>query len=453
MSVPAHSSHDGPGRHRRPVSTAPRMLDLSGPDPAAALIRSPSALRGAAKLVALAFPVLLLLLIAVPWQQSSLGSGRVIALHPQERQQPVEAPVSGLVSRWLVSEGSFVKAGDPLVELRDVDPDLLPRLGAQRDAAGAEVGATEAQVTSYEARIEAAIARRGSAVAEVEGKIAALQRKRVGAVGDAEAARRQLDRVRTLNAEGLASNRDLELAIASEASKSASVAALDAELDAARQEREEVRASANASIASAQADLASAQAKLASTQKSLVDADVKLTRQQAQIVRAPRDGVVLSLHGGPEAGQIKAGDLLVTLVPETTDRAIELWIDGMDMPLVDPGGPVRVMFEGWPALQLVGPPGSGVGTFGGKVAFVDATDDGDGKFRVVVVPDPSEPAWPAAATLRQGVRAKGWLLFAQVPLGAELWRQINGFPPTREKQEKGPAVPSSKKPRAPSQLK
>jgi hypothetical protein len=80
-----------------------------------------------------------------------------------------------------------------------------------------------------------------------------------------------------------------------------------------------------------------------------------------------------------------------------------------------------VQFSGWPSVA--------VGTFGGRVALVDATDDGKGKFRVLILPDEGE-AWPSGVYLRQGVRANGWVLMETVPLGWELWRQFNGFPPT-----------------------
>jgi hypothetical protein len=89
---------------------------------------------------------------------------------------------------------------------------------------------------------------------------------------------------------------------------------------------------------------------------------------------------------------------------------------------------VRLQFEGWPAVQFGGWPSVAVGTFGGEVALVDATDDGKGKFRVLVVPTEGE-LWPSGAYLRQGVRANGWILMEEVPLGWELWRQFNGFPP------------------------
>lgn len=70
-----------------------------------------------------------------------------------------------------------------------------------------------------------------------------------------------------------------------------------------------------------------------------------------------------------------------------------------------------------------------IGTFGGRIAFIDAASDNSGNFRVMVEPDPNEPAWPSTAYLRQGVSAKGWVLLAQVPVGFELWRQLNNFPP------------------------
>jgi hypothetical protein len=74
-----------------------------------------------------------------------------------------------------------------------------------------------------------------------------------------------------------------------------------------------------------------------------------------------------------------------------------------------------------------------VGTFGGEVILIDATDDGTGRFRILVAPDSGDEAWPETRYLRQGVRANGWVLLQQVKLGFELWRRFNGFPPTTNK--------------------
>jgi hypothetical protein len=97
-----------------------------------------------------------------------------------------------------------------------------------------------------------------------------------------------------------------------------------------------------------------------------------------------------------------------------------------------------LQFEGWPAVQFVGWPSVAVGTFGGKINRIFPTDDGQGSFKVVVTPDnhfAREDGWPDDSYLRQGVRANGWVLLRRVPLGYEVWRQLNGFPPTVAKDE------------------
>ena len=61
-------------------------------------------------------------------------------------------------------------------------------------------------------------------------------------------------------------------------------------------------------------------------------------------------------------------------------------------------------------------------------------NDGTGKFRILVKPDEGSE-WPSDPFLRQGVRANGWVMLSQVPLGYEIWRQLNGFPPVVAKNE------------------
>ena len=80
-------------------------------------------------------------------------------------------------------------------------------------------------------------------------------------------------------------------------------------------------------------------------------------------------------------------------------------------------------------------PEGAVGTFGGEVVSIDATDDGKGKFRILVRPDLTDRPWPNERFLRQGVRANGWVILDQVPLWYEIWRNMNGFPPVVSTEE------------------
>ncbi len=47
----------------------------------------------------------------------------------------------------------------------------------------------------------------------------------------------------------------------------------------------------------------------------------------------------------------------------------------------------------------------------------------------MVAADPADMAWPDGQFLRQGVRAKAWVMLNRVPAWREVWRQLNGFPP------------------------
>ena len=76
-----------------------------------------------------------------------------------------------------------------------------------------------------------------------------------------------------------------------------------------------------------------------------------------------------------------------------------------------------------------------------------ATDDGKGKFRVLVLPDETTQEWPNERFLRQGVRANGWVLLDRVPLWYEIWRNMNGFPPVVSTEE--PKDDKSKPPKLP----
>jgi multidrug efflux pump subunit AcrA (membrane-fusion protein) len=152
------------------------------------------------------------------------------------------------------------------------------------------------------------------------------------------------------------------------------------------------------------------------------------SRQETQLIRAPSDGTIVQMRSGDNATFIKEGDILANFIPAGAEPAVELYIDGIDAPLVRPGAKVRLQFEGWPAVQFSGWPSISVGSFGGIVKSSDPSILPNGKFRVLIVKDPAEK-WPNPNFLRFGARAKGWILLNTVTVGYEWWRQLNNFPP------------------------
>jgi hypothetical protein len=212
------------------------------------------------------------------------------------------------------------------------------------------------------------------------------------------------------------------------------VAAAKNEWQAKQQERIQKEREAQTKVDYARGMQQSAMGKVATIQKEKRDLEVKLSELERLIIEAPRDGTLFRLNVYEQGQMIKPGDPLFTIVPDTSDRAVELWVSGNDTPLVQKGDHVRLQFEGWPAVQFAGWPSVAVGTFGGEVMTIDSTDDGTGKFRILVKPEGDRP-WPSERYLRQGVRANGWVMLSQVALGYEIWRQLNGFPPTVSKPD------------------
>ncbi len=181
----------------------------------------------------------------------------------------------------------------------------------------------------------------------------------------------------------------------------------------------------------------------------MLEMETKVSRQANQIVEAPFDGYIVQITPNLRTAILKEGDPICTIVPYTTDRSVQIWLDGNDAPLVEPGRHVRLQFEGWPAVQFAGWPSVAVGTFGGDVVSVDATDNGKGKFRILIRPDPTEPDWPTGRFLRQGVRTNSWVLLNRVPLWYEVWRNLNGFPPVISMGEPGQKSNKRKSPKLP----
>lgn len=159
----------------------------------------------------------------------------------------------------------------------------------------------------------------------------------------------------------------------------------------------------------------------------VLEASISLARQESQLILAPSDGTILKVLAGNNSTTVKAGDKIATFAPKLQEMAVELYVDGNDIPLIWQNRKVRLQFEGWPAMQFSGWPTLSVGTFAGIVSAVDASVSDNGKFRVIVVAQDGHK-WPDPHFLKHGAKVYGWILLNKVSIGYEIWRQINGFP-------------------------
>ncbi|MDP3088941.1 MAG: HlyD family efflux transporter periplasmic adaptor subunit [Methylotenera sp.] len=404
---------------------------------------TPAFVQSLSKYLLWLFFIIPMIILFFPWLQNIQGIGMVTAYHPSERRQTVDAPISGVINKWFVQEGTKVKAGDVLLEMADVDPNFQERLGDQLTATTDKLAAKKEELKSYQTQLQSFLTVRDARTSAASFKRDMAKQRVLSATETIHAAEAtlaatqyQLTRMERLLGEGLVSKRDQELADRDHALATRALNSAKAQLDAARAEERsadaditQIRADVQTSIDKANAQINKLLGEIADSQNNVLSSEINLARQQAQKMIAPRAGTVFRLPINSQSQIISRGQPLLVIVPENNQRAVELYVDGRDAPLVVKDSIVRLEFEGWPAVQVSGWPNVAIGTFAGKVSFVDATDDGTGIFRVMVIPDEREQKWPEDRFLRQGTSVSGWVLLEQVTIGYEIWRLLNGFPP------------------------
>ena len=409
-------------------------------------------------LMIISFLILPFVLLMVPWQQTVKGRGQIVAFAPTERKRVITARVTGQISKWHVVEGSKVKIGDPIADIDDNDVGLSSRLESQRDfllsrrkAAEEEVAeqgrTVQAQERSMNAAIRAAKANYDAALLQID--VAKESGKNSNFAYGFEKRRYEMFEKLYKDRQfgGLESelNRDEAKMRADRSAtelKRAEVEIKKAEATLINNDALVFQAEATwlSNIAVTRANKSKAEQNIFTIEREIQEIDCRIERFKARFVKSPCNGIIHTVTANVGEGGIyvKEGDELAIIVPDTSDRVVEILIDGTDAPLVashlmenGKGPHVRLQFEGWPALQMAGWPSLAIGTFGGRVRQLDPSDDGYGRFRIIVEPESmfDEDQWPENTYLRQGNQVVGWVFLNKVKLGYELWRQFNGFPP------------------------
>jgi multidrug resistance efflux pump len=416
-----------------------------------------------ARLLLVALLLSVLGMAFLPWQQTSRGEGSVVAYVPQERQQSIEAPAKGIVAKigdGLV-EGSVVKKGDFILEIQPFAANMVQQLSGQlrelktkEKTANVKAEAYQQNVEGFTEAADFTVSAAQQMVESAQAKLESKQRLVNGYEAKELQARLNFERQEMLGRRGLKPAKEIEkqrkewdVAKSESQAVRQDVESLKNELAAKKDQLEEKRRVAQTKIDYARALEQDSLGSAATVRKEIRDIEMKLEELERLVITAPRDGTIFRMPLYEQGQTIKEGQSILTLIPDSTQEAVELSVAGNDMPLIQVGQEVRLQFEGWPAVQFPGWPSIAVGTFSGQVATVDATDNGKGRFRILVLP--SEDAdWPSDRYLRQGVRANGWVMLQRVSLGYEIWRQLNGFPviisdkePNKESKSKVPKLP------------
>lgn len=393
---------------------------------------------------------ILLIILFLPWTQNIDSPGTVTALSPNNRPQTVHSIIGGRIEKWYVREGQFVKKGDTLVYLSEIkseymDPALIERTESAMRSKENSAESYMSKVQSLDKQIDALIDNRALKLQQAQNKVRQTRLKVTSDSMDYKANEKQLEiaikqyeRTEELHRQNLKSLTELENKRLKVQEMEAKVVSLENKLLASRNEL----INAITEIQSIDADyrdkIAKSESEKSTALSSLYDTEATVTKMQNQIsnysirsgyyyVTAPQDGYISKALKNGVGETVKEGAELVSIVPNLSDFAVEMFVSPVDLPLVHLGNEVRLQFDGWPAIVFSGWPMVSYGSYGGKVVAIDNFVGPNGKYRVLVAPDKNDHPWPKE--LRMGVAVKTMTLLDNVPIWYELWRKINGFPP------------------------
>ncbi len=404
--------------------------------------------------ILLVLGLVFLVILFLPWQQTIYGSGSLTALTPQDRPQNIQNQIAGRIEHWNVREGQLVHRGDTLLMLSEIkdeyfDPNLPARLGEQLAAKRgnvaanvAKIAATDQQLTALRVTLEVQLSSARNRVEQAENTVSSDRADLVAAQNFYATARARLARYEEGYKNGLFSLTDIETRrlklqedLAKVTAQRNKLASSIEGLAIARIELANLRAKYGQDLAKTLSDRSSAVSSRASSEGEVASLRNKISnvevRRSLYVVRAPQTGYIVRALKAGIGETIKEGESIATLQPEAPLLAAEVYVRAMDVPLIQRGRTVRLQFDGFPAIQFSGWPSAAVGTFGGVVTVIDVVNSPGGKYRLLVRPTqplPGDQPWPRQLRLGSGVQ--GWVILDSVPVWYEIWRQLNGFPPT-----------------------
>ncbi len=401
-------------------------------------------------IILISFFVLFIVTLFLPWTQTISAKGKISTFSAASRPQSIHSILGGRIEKWYVREGQQVRKGDTIAFISEVkteyfDPRLVERTDLQVKAkeASAEsylrkIAALDAQTVALERAQKLKLEQAANKVKQSRLKVASDSIELVNATVGYTIAQQQYDRQVVLYKQGLKSLVELEQRELKLQETLAKRTAQENKLFTTRNEFLNARIDLDGIKADYAEKIAKNNSERSSAESNLFDAKGGISKLETQAasyairagmyhIIAPQDCYITKLYKTGIGEIVKEGDELLIITPNATDFTVDMYISPIDAPLIVPGEPVRLIFDGYPAFVVSGWQAINTGTFGGRILAVDKLLSDNGKFRVIITPDTSDRAWPR--DIKVGGGAQALAILNNVPIWYELWRQFNGFPP------------------------
>lgn len=386
----------------------------------------------------------------LPWTQNVSGSGAVTTLKPNQRPQSIQSVISGRIEKWYVQEGDFVKKGDTILFISEIkedymDPNLVENTKNQVDAKKSSLESYDQKVHTLSSQIQSIENEKNLKLEQAKNKVRQSLLKIKSDSIDLVAAKTQLRIANTqynrsvqLNKEGLKPLTDVEEKRLKLQDVDAKIVTQENKYLTSKNEYINAKVEINRVSAEYAEKAAKAKSDQFTTLSNKFDTEAQVSKLENQYnnyslrngmyyIKAVQDGYINRVLQAGLGETIKEGTPIVTIMPSQYDIAVETYVNPIDFPLIKKGEKVRVWFDGWPTIVFAGWPDMSYGTFGGRIVAIENFISTNGKYRILIAPDPDEAKWPKQLSIGSG--AQTIALLNTVPIWFEIWRTLNGFPP------------------------
>ncbi|WP_418264853.1 HlyD family secretion protein [Flavobacterium faecale] len=394
--------------------------------------------------------ILALVALFLPWTQNISGKGAVTTLKPNQRPQSIQSVISGRIEKWYVQEGDFVKKGDTILFISEIkedymDPNLVENTKNQLDAKkqalksyGSKVGALNSQIKAIQMEQQLKLEQAQNKLKQAQFKIKSDSIDLVAVKTQLKIANTQFNRAVQLNNEGLKPLTDVEEKRLKLQEVEAKIITQENKLLTSKNELINAKVELNRIDAEYSEKTAKAKSDQFTALSNQYDTDAQVNKLKNQhtnysirngmyYIKAAQNGYINRALQAGIGETIKEGTPIATIMPSEYDIAVETYVNPLDLPLISKGAKVRIWFDGWPTIVFSGWPDMSYGTFGGQIVAVENFISDNGKFRVLIAPDPTDIPWPKQISIGSG--AQTIALLNTVPVWFEIWRILNGFPP------------------------
>jgi len=383
------------------------------------------------------------LMLFLPWQQTVKGVGTLTALDPTQRDYKISATVDGFIEKFYVKENQWVKKGDKLFRMRDLDADYESRLITIREKSMLNyenkvslIKNLKENLVHQEDIFKTGIEIYDKKITQLKNSLTALQEQKIAFKNKNKIELINYKRAQSLFKDGIESQRDLELKEGSYLNTNASYKKISADLEnirhdleIAKKEKIKFMAETNLKINTMKNTILSTQ-NIANTLKQNIEKEsTNLSRYLSGDVVAKSDGYVIRIYQNDQNKLIKKGEKVLYFSPLVTQRAILLRISDLNMPLMKEELQARILFYGWPAMQISGWPKITHGTYAGIIKSIERTSYEKGVYYAVITEDGNETKWPDGKHLKIGTQATVWVRLATVSIWYEIWRLMLSQPP------------------------